>query len=55
MLTIIFQNDLMINVGYIKRKNTYFITVVLEVSIEGWKSPIELVEVHSKESLIDEI
>lgn len=55
MLTITYQNGLMIDVGYIQSENTYYITVVTDDSIEGWKNPINVVEVRNKDSLVVEI
>lgn len=51
MLTVTYKNGVKIDVGYIKALNAYFITVVKDDSLEGWNSPISVVEVRDKAAL----
>lgn len=55
MITITYATGLLIDVGYVQHLKTYYITVVSTDSIEGWKSPLMIVEVHNKSELFNKI
>ena len=52
MIEILYKDGLLIDVGYIAKLSSYFITVVLN---DDWTKPIEEIGVKSKAILFDEI
>lgn len=55
MIEIRYKDGMMIDIGYIKRMQSYFITVVSSDTEEGWKNPIEEINVVDKTVLIYKI
>ena len=55
MIEIHYKDGMLIDVGYIERMHSYFITVVSSDTIEGWKQPVEEVKVEDKTVLADKI
>ena len=55
MIEIHYKDGMLIDVGYIKRMHSYFITVVSSDTVEGWKQPVEEVKVEDKTVLADKI
>ena len=52
MIEILYKDGLLIDVGYIAKLRSYFITVVLN---DDWTKPIEKIGVKNKAILFDEI
>ena len=52
MIEILYKDGLLIDVGYIAKLSSYFITVVLN---DDWTKPIEEISVKNKAILFDEI
>ena len=52
MIEILYKDGLLIDVGYIAKLSSYFITVVLN---DDWTKPIEEIGVKNKAILFDEI
>ena len=55
MIEIHYKDGMLIDVGYIERMHSYFITVVSSDTVEGWKHPVEEVKVDDKTVLADKI
>ena len=55
MIEIHYKDGTLIDVGYIERMHSYFITVVSSDTSEGWKQPVEEVKVEDKTVLADKI
>lgn len=55
MIGIHYKDGMLIDVGYIERMHSYFITVVLSDTAEGWKKPLEEINVEDKTVLADKI
>ena len=55
MIEIHYKDGMLIDVGYIERMHSYFITVVSSDTVEGWKQPVEEVKVEDKTVLADKI
>lgn len=55
MIEIRYGNGMLIDVGYIERLKSYFITVVLSDTSEGWEKPLEEIKVDNKAILFDKI
>lgn len=55
MIEIHYKDGMLIDVGYIERMHSYFITVVSSDTEEGWKQPVEEVKVEDKTVLADKI
>ena len=53
MIEIHYKDGMLIDVGYIDRLNSYFITVVL--GDEGWTNPLEEIKVEDKTLLAEKI
>ena len=52
MIEILYKDGLLIDVGYIEKLSSYFITVV---SNNDWTNPIEEIKVENKKDLLDQI
>ena len=52
MIEILYKDGLLIDVGYIAKLSSYFITIVLN---DDWTKPIEEIVVKNKAILFDEI
>ena len=55
MIEIHYKDGMIIDIGYIERMRSYFITVVSSDTAEGWKQPVEEVKVEDKTVLADKI
>ena len=55
MIEIHYKDGMLIDVGYIERMHSYFITVVSSDTAKGWKQPVEEVKVEDKTVLADKI
>ena len=55
MIEIHYKDGMLIDVGYIEHMHSYFITVVSSDSDEGWKNPLEEIQVEDKTVLADKI
>ena len=55
MIEIHYKDGMLIDIGYIERIHSYFITVVSSDTVEGWKSPLEEIKVEDKTVLADKI
>ena len=55
MIEIHYKDGMLIDVGYIERMHSYFITVVSSDTADGWKQPVEEVKVEDKTVLADKI
>ena len=55
MIEIHYKDGMLIDVGYIERMRSYFITVVSSDTADGWKQPVEEVKVEDKTVLADKI
>ena len=55
MIQIRYSDGMLIDIGYIDRLNSYFITVVSSDTDECWKNPLEEIKVESKTELFDKI
>ena len=55
MIEIKYSDGMLIDIGYIDRLNSYFITVVSSDTAEGWKNPLEEIKVENKSELFDKI
>lgn len=55
MIEILYQDGMLIDVGYINHLNSYFITVVSSDTVEGWKNPLEEIKIENKAELFDKI
>ena len=55
MIEIHYKDGMLIDVGYIERMHSYFITVVSSDTVEEWKSPLEEIKVEDKTVLVDKI
>ena len=53
MIEIRYKDGMLIDVGYIEEKKAYYITIVSNE--EGWKQPLEEIEIRNKEQLFDRI
>ena len=52
MIEILYKDGLLIDVGYIEKLSSFFITVV---SNNDWTNPIEEIKVENKKDLLDQI
>jgi len=55
MIEIHYKDGMLIDVGYIERMRSYFITVVSSDTAEGWKKSVEEIKVEDKTVLVDKI
>ena len=55
MIEIHYKDGMLIDVGYIERMHSYFITVVSSDTDEGWKNPLEKIKIENKAELFDKI
>ena len=55
MIEIHYKDGMLIDVGYIERMHSYFITVVSSDTSEGWEEPLEEIKVEDKAELLDKI
>ena len=55
MIEIHYKDGMIIDIGYIERMRSYFITVVSSDTAEGWKKPMEEIKVEDKTALVDKI
>ena len=55
MIEIYYEDGMLIDVGYIERMHSYFITVVSSDTADGWKQPVEEVIAEDKTVLADKI
>ena len=55
MIEIHYKDGMLIDVGYIERMHSYFITVVSSDTAEGWKKPMEEIQVEDKAVLVEKI
>lgn len=55
MLLITYEDGMQIDVGYIKDKNTYYITVAQDDTIESWNKPLGVFTTNDKSKLPTEL
>ena len=55
MIEIHYKDGMLIDVGYIERMHSYFITVVSSDAADGWKNPLEEIQVEDKAVLVEKI
>ena len=55
MIEIHYEDGMLIDVGYIERMHSYLITVVSNDTDEGWKNPLEEINIENKAELFDKI
>ena len=55
MIEIYYEDGMLIDVGYIERMHSYFITVISSDTADGWKQRVEEVKVEDKTVLADKI
>ena len=55
MIEIHYKDGMLIDVGYIKEIKSYFITVVSIDDEEGWKNPLDEIEIKHKDKLFENI
>ena len=55
MIEIHYNDGMLIDIGYIKRLNSYFITVVSSDTTEGWNNPLDKIKVENKAELFEKI
>ena len=55
MIEIHYKDGMLIDVGYIERMHSYFITVVSSDTAERWKNPLEEIQVEDKAVLVEKI
>ena len=55
MIEIHYKDGMLIDVGYIERMHSYFITVVSSDTEDGWKKTLEEIKVEDKTVLVDKI
>jgi cation transport ATPase len=55
MIEIHYNDGMLIDIGYIKRLNSYFITVVSSDTAEGWNNPLDEIKVENKAELFEKI
>ena len=55
MIEIFYNDGMLIDVGYIRCLNSYFITVLSSDTAEGWENPLEEIKVENKAILVDKI
>ena len=55
MIEIHYKDGMLIDVGYIESKRSYFITVVSSDTEDGWKKTLEEIKVENKTVLVDKI
>ncbi len=55
MIEIHYNDGMLIDVGYIEEMQLYYITIVLTDDEDGWKQPLEEIEIKEKIRLIDKL
>ena len=55
MIEIRYKDGMLIDVGYIKKDNSYYITIVSTDDESGWNKPLDVIEIKSKKHLFDKI
>ena len=55
MLTIIFYNGKLHDVGFIEEEKAYYITVVDDDTLESWNNTLKVIKINNKHYLLDSI
>ncbi len=55
MIEIRYKDGMLIDVGYIQKDNSYYITIVLTDDEKGWNKSLDVIEIKNKKHLFDKI